>query len=188
MSRSVKKQLMLFALAAGLGLAAVHQLTKEAAETNRENWSRRLVLEAAGLNPEEWTQGGDLQLLQSGHDWQLLRGARVTALVLYHAGEPGYNGRIPLWVGLAPDGRILGVRVISHRETPGLGDRIETDVSPWIHQFRGRSLGNPGISGWALKQHGGDFDGFSGATITPRAVVAGIGKVLQKHERLNAEP
>jgi len=90
----------------------------------------------------------------------------------------GYNGSIHLLIVIAPDGRLRGVRVLSHRETPGLGDRIEAARSDWIQGFAGRSLGDPPISRWAVRRDGGDFDQFAGATITPRAVVKAIKKTL----------
>ena len=91
----------------------------------------------------------------------------------------GYNGTIKLLVGIKVDGRIAGVRVISHRETPGLGDKIEVQRHPWIHTFRGKSLQQPSLQRWKVQRDGGDFDQFTGATITPRAVVAAVTQTLQ---------
>ncbi len=85
----------------------------------------------------------------------------------------GYNGRIELWVGVDEAGIIEGVRVKSHQETPGLGDRIELDVSDWILGFEGYSL-RVDESSWDVKRFGGDFDQFTGATITPRAVIHAV--------------
>jgi len=79
----------------------------------------------------------------------------------------GYAGPIALILGLDIQGKILGVRVLAHTETPGLGDRIEIQRDDWILSFNGRSLGNPPAERWAVKKDGGDFDQFSGATITP---------------------
>ncbi len=90
----------------------------------------------------------------------------------------GYNGSIHLLVGIDMDGTLTGVRVIAHRETPGLGDDIEADRSVWILQFNGLSLNNPGSEKWAVKRDGGVFDQFTGATITPRAVVKAIYRSL----------
>jgi electron transport complex protein RnfG len=91
----------------------------------------------------------------------------------------GYNGSIKLLVGIYADGRLAGVRVISHRETPGLGDKIEIQRHPWIDSFSGKSLQQPSEQGWKVKRDGGDFDQFTGATITPRAVVAAVKQSLQ---------
>ena len=90
----------------------------------------------------------------------------------------GYNGSIHLLVGIDMNGVLTGVRVISHRETPGLGDDIETDRSAWILKFTGLSLNDPGSEKWAVKRDGGVFDQFTGATITPRAVVKAIYRSL----------
>jgi electron transport complex protein RnfG len=90
----------------------------------------------------------------------------------------GYNGPITLLVGLDVRGKISGVRVVSHRETPGLGDAIEVKRSPWIKRFNGRSLGDPPVQKWAVKRDGGLFDQFTGATITPRAVVDAVKQSL----------
>jgi len=90
----------------------------------------------------------------------------------------GYNGEIKLLVGIYYDGSLAGVRVISHRETPGLGDRIEEKRSDWILTFRSRSLENPGTKDWRVKRDGGAFDQFTGATITPRAIVKAVKNCL----------
>lgn len=90
----------------------------------------------------------------------------------------GYNGRIRLLVGLKADGTVTGVRVLSHKETPGLGDAIEIEKSDWITEFGGKSLGRPPKSQWAVEADGGQFDQFTGATITPRAVVSAVRRAL----------
>lgn len=84
----------------------------------------------------------------------------------------GYSGAMTLLIGVnAKDKTLTGVRVVQHKETPGLGDKIETRKSPWILDFDGKSLSNPDIDAWAVKKDGGEFDQFTGATITPRAIV-----------------
>ncbi|RCX31983.1 electron transport complex subunit RsxG [Thioalbus denitrificans] len=103
----------------------------------------------------------------------------AVSAVAYRMVAQGYSGDIVLLLGVAPDGSILGVRVLSHAETPGLGDRIEVQKSDWILGFSGLSLDNPATAEWAVKKDGGVFDSFSGATITPRAVVAGIRRGLE---------
>lgn len=86
----------------------------------------------------------------------------------------GYGGVITLMMGVESEGNILGVRVLSHKETPGLADKIELAKSLWITRFTGLSLANTSREQWAVKKDGGMIDQFSGATITPRAVVKGI--------------
>lgn len=105
--------------------------------------------------------------------YRAVRQGQVTGVAFQVMGL-GYSGEIELILGLDQAGRILGVRVLSHKETPGLGDRIEVAKDDWILGFDGLSLGDPPPERWAVKKDGGDFDQFSGATITPRGVVRAI--------------
>ncbi|MGH8035858.1 MAG: RnfABCDGE type electron transport complex subunit G, partial [Lysobacterales bacterium] len=84
-----------------------------------------------------------------------------------------------LLVGINADGSLTGVRVTSHKETPGLGDALDTARSEWILGFSGRSLDNPEPAGWAVRKDGGVYDQFTGATITPRAVVKAVHGALE---------
>jgi electron transport complex protein RnfG len=86
----------------------------------------------------------------------------------------GYAGEIKILMGVDPAGRIVGVRVLKHQETPGLGDKIEAAKARWIFDFDGKSLGQPAPDKWAVKKDGGQFDQFAGATITPRGVVKAV--------------
>lgn len=106
--------------------------------------------------------------------YRALRQNQTTA-VAFEVSGPGYGGStIVLVMGVDPAGNILGVRVIKHAETPGLGDKLELAKSDWILSFNGRSLSNPAPQGWAVKKDGGVFDQFTGATITPRSVVGSV--------------
>ena len=100
------------------------------------------------------------------------------AVIFNSIAPDGYNGRIYLLVGIYVDGSVAGVRVVKHAETPGLGDAIEARKSPWIHGFDGKSLGNPVLDRWSVRRDGGEFDQLTGATITPRAVVAAVRDTL----------
>ncbi|MDF5751005.1 electron transport complex subunit RsxG, partial [Klebsiella quasipneumoniae] len=86
----------------------------------------------------------------------------------------GYSGAIQLLVAADFRGTVLGTRVTEHHETPGLGDKIELRLSDWITHFAGKVIPGQGDSHWAVKKDGGDFDQFTGATITPRAVVNAV--------------
>jgi electron transport complex protein RnfG len=108
-------------------------------------------------------------------------GQPVAVLMMITAAD-GYNGDIRLLAGINTDGSILGVRVVSHRETPGLGDPIEIEKSDWILGFTEKSLRNPASEGWAVKRDGGKFDQFTGATISPRAIVKTIHNTLKYFE------
>ena len=102
----------------------------------------------------------------------------VSAVILPVVAPDGYSGRIELLVGINADGSIAGVRSVNHRETPGLGDRIDTTKSQWVLDFNGKSLSMPVPEQWAVKKDGGQFDQFAGATITPRAVVKAVYQAL----------
>lgn len=104
------------------------------------------------------------------------------AVVITTIAPDGYSGNIRLLVGIRHDGSLLGVRAIKHRETPGLGDAIEADRSDWILGFDNKSLGDPPLDRWKVKKDGGAFDQLTGATITPRAVVAAVKRSLQYYE------
>jgi len=101
------------------------------------------------------------------------------AVLLEFVATDGYSGSIRLLIAVAPDGTVLGVRSVSHHETPGLGDFIDAGKSDWIRRFSGKSLGDPAAARWRVRKDGGDFDQYTGATITSRAVVGAVGRTLQ---------
>ncbi|MGZ5008350.1 MAG: electron transport complex subunit RsxG [Methylobacter sp.] len=107
------------------------------------------------------------------------KNGNVSAVCFKFTAPDGYSGAINMIMGIDRDGNILGVRVLSHKETPGLGDKIEVTKSDWILKFAGRSLDNLAPSKWAVKKDGGEFDQFAGATITPRKSVQAIYRGLQ---------
>ncbi|MDD2721380.1 MAG: electron transport complex subunit RsxG [Gallionella sp.] len=102
-----------------------------------------------------------------------------TAVVLQPIAPDGYSGKIALIVAIRSNGEINGVRVVTHHETPGLGDYIELPKSPWIKQFDGKSGENLSDGDWKVIKDGGKFDSVAGATITPRAVVKAVHKAVQ---------
>ena len=101
------------------------------------------------------------------------KGSRVAAVVFQVQGR-GYAGPVVSMMGVDREGHLLGVRVITHKETPGLGDKIEPAKDKWIFAFDGKFLGDPAADKFAVKKDGGVFDQFAGATITPRAVVNSV--------------
>ena len=113
---------------------------------------------------------------------------QVTAVSFKFVAPDGYAGPISLVMGIDKNGEILGVRVIAHVETPGLGDKIEISKSKWVLSFNGKSLDNLSVEQWTVKKDGGVFDQFAGATITPRKVVQAIKRGLEfyrvHHQRL----
>ncbi len=105
----------------------------------------------------------------------------VAALFVVTARD-GYSGAIRLLVGIRSDGAITGVHALAHRETPGLGDRIDASRSDWMSQFTGRSLADPVVPGWRIRRDGGEFDQLTGASVTSRAVVGAVRETLQYFE------
>ncbi|MFM8331657.1 MAG: electron transport complex subunit RsxG [Candidatus Methylumidiphilus sp.] len=129
----------------------------------------------------------DVKTISEGKTETLVYVARqqgaVTAVAFKFIANGGYSGPISLMMGVDKDGAVLGVRVVAHAETPGLGDKIERDKSDWILSFNKRSLDNLAPERWKVKKDGGEFDQFAGATITPRAVVGGVSAGLQFFRR-----
>lgn len=115
------------------------------------------------------------------------QGKKPVAAIFNPVTPEGYNGSIRLLVGIHDEGILGGVRVISHQETPGLGDLIELRKSKWILNFTGRSLNNPTEKAWKVKRDGGIFDQLTGATITPRAVVKMVKNTLLFYQKYKEE-
>jgi len=103
----------------------------------------------------------------------------VVAVAIPVVTSRGYSGDIRLLVGVDAAGEVLGVRVLQQNETPGLGDKITADRSDWILDFLGRRLGDPPAEEWKVKKDGGVFDQFTGATVSPRAVVGAVRDALE---------
>lgn len=106
----------------------------------------------------------------------------VEGVILPVVTQQGYNGRISLLVGIRRDGVIQGVRIVQHSETPGLGDQIERHKSAWVEGFNGHSQNSIPTTGWQVRKDGGHFDQFTGATITPRAVIHAVKNSLIYHQ------
>jgi electron transport complex protein RnfG len=168
----------LFCFGFGLVLAITDQVTAEdiglrAVEDRKASLGQVIPEEIHDNNlvKDVLTLRGD-----DGRDVTVYRATRhgkVTG-VAYEIYGTGYAGEIKLMMGVDGAGRLLGVRVLAHHETPGLGDKIEAKKSDWIVRFDGLSLGNPPEEKWKVKKDGGQFDQFAGATITPRGVVKAI--------------
>ncbi|MFN3077115.1 MAG: electron transport complex subunit RsxG [Alphaproteobacteria bacterium] len=126
---------------------------------------------------------------ETGEEVKIYRGTKAGKVtgVAYEIRGSGYAGAIRLIMGVDPNGHILGVRAVSFKETPGLGDKIDAKKSDWITRFTGKFLGDPPKDKWKVKKDGGVFDQFSGATITPRAVVNAIRKGLEFFESHKAQ-
>jgi len=171
-----------FALIAAAVLGTAHELTEGPIQRRERAELRRTLNRVVPPTAYDNTLVRATRVVRTarGDAVRVYRGTRdgaVTA-VAFQVLAPGYNGPIRLLMGLERHGRVLGVRVLDHQETPGLGDRIEARKSDWILDFTGRSLGNPLRGQWTVEKDGGVFDQFTGATITPRGVVAGVRRGL----------
>ncbi|MEH8020578.1 MULTISPECIES: electron transport complex subunit RsxG [Rheinheimera] len=126
---------------------------------------------------------------QALYRWR--KDGQLAAYLIETTAPDGYSGNIDLIVAVTPEGTILGTRILNHQETPGLGDKIEARRSPWIFSFNDKTVTDNNASKWAVRKDGGDFDQFTGATITPRAVINAVRKAtlfIQQHPELATQP
>ncbi len=167
----------------GVGLVALtHELTVERIAANQRlallaTLQRLVPPERADndiLGDQIRVQDRDLLGSDTNTVYRARHGSDPVALILDPVVPNGYAGPMRLLVSVLPDGRLQGVRVVSHHETPGLGDLIEEQRSDWIHGFDGKSLTDPPLDKWGVKRDGGVFDQFTGATITPRSLVRAV--------------
>lgn len=179
-----------FALLTALILATTDHLTKDRiAESERvaaqralfeivplERHNNDLLVDIQPIPEQHWKTLG----LSDGGDIYIARyNQQPVAAIIPSITSEGYSGDIAMIIGVNFDGSIAGVRVVEHRETPGLGDKVDVKKSDWILAFNGKSLSNPERSSWEVKKDRGDFDQFTGATITPRAVIHQIARTLE---------
>ena len=139
-----------------------------------DRYDNRVVEDAIAVIAPEWL-GTD----QPVTVYRARNNGLPVALFATPYAPDGYSGPIQLLIGVYADGTLAGVRVLGHKETPGLGDGIDEKRSPWILVFAGKSLGNPKLERWKVKKDGGVFDQFTGATVTPRAVVKATRRFLE---------
>jgi electron transport complex protein RnfG len=165
------------ALLASGALAAVSNLTGPAiaaaeAKDLRDSLSEVLP---AGLADNDFLKD-TVELERDGKTVTVYRARHGSELkaALFKVAERGYGGEIQILMAVDADGRMLGVRILKHSETPGLGDKIDVRKDDWVLDFNGKSLGDPAPEKWGVKKDNGVFDQFAGATITPRAVVKAV--------------
>ena len=201
--RSNSIALALFALATALVLSSVDNLTRDKIDYAERMAAQRALLEI--VPPER--HNNDLLLdtqpvpeafwsvlgLDKGGNIHIARyNGQPIAAIIPTVTPDGYSGDIAMIIGVNSEGTIAGVRVVQHKETPGLGDKIDLKKNNWILSFNGKSLSNTATSEWAVKKDGGQFDQFTGATITPRAVINQVVATLvyfnQDRERLFTQP
>jgi electron transport complex protein RnfG len=176
------------AIAIALVLATVNSLTHDRIRHNQHAW---LLQRLDALVPPAMHDNDLLDdavrvtapdLLGTGEEVSVYRARRAgqpVAVIVQTVAPNGYRGPIDLLVAIAADGSLLGVQVIQHHETPGLGDAFEHDRGAWLNKFRGKSLEHPPQQRWTVRKDGGEFDAFTGATITPRAIVRSVRYALE---------
>lgn len=193
LGRSISKNSLLlaaFALATAGTLALTNLWTKDRIATAERAAQQRALFEIVPLQTHDNDMLTDvipvpLDALQALNvrSGSVIHRARlngeITALIVPAVAPDGYSGDIEMIVGVNRDGSLAGVRVLRHKETPGLGDKIDLKKHQWILSFNGKSLQLPLLDGWKVKKDGGEFDQFAGATITPRAVVGQVKRVLE---------
>jgi len=184
--------LMLFAVVGGGVVGITYQGTAEQIAANERaamlhnlnqilpahSYDNDLIHDTLQLAPDE-----RLGQEETSTAYVARQDGNIRAIIFSTIAPDGYSGKIKMLVGVNVDGSLAGVRVTNHHETPGLGDAIDIERSDWVLKFQGRSLQNPAGKGWAVKRDGGVFDQFTGATITPRAVVKAVHQTLIYFDR-----
>ncbi len=190
MSRGILKNgVTLAAIAAicTLLVAATYRVTADRISANEQAWLERSLEPALSgvffdgsvteykleLDPPHDLPGNDAAII-----YRVFSESEPVAALFAVTARNGYAGPIRILVGVEVDGSISGVRIVEHRETPGLGDRIHQSRSDWVYQFDGRSLSDPVEARWLLEVDGGAFDQITGASVTPRAIIKAIRETL----------
>jgi Na+-translocating ferredoxin:NAD+ oxidoreductase subunit G len=193
-AETAKPVVVLVLLAAGLTavIAVVAGITRERIAHNEQAWiTQRLdALVPPAMHDNDLladsiavTSPDLLGSAQPVRIYRARRGGAPVAAVIRAIAPDGYRGPIELLVAIGQDGRLVGVQVIRHDETPGLGDAFESRDVHWLDRFRGRSLTDPPTQRWTVRRDGGDFDAFTGATITPRAIIKAVRNALDYYQR-----
>lgn len=168
-------------------VAFTHSQTAERIGANEKAWIERSLQPAlAGLFFDSAVTESKI-VIPAPHDlpgtddaiiYRVYAAEQPVAALFVVSARDGYAGPIRFLAGVSMDGTVTGVRVIEHRETPGLGDRIELTKSDWVLQFDGTSLRSPDAANWSIKGDSGSFDQLTGASVTPRAIVKAVKQTL----------
>jgi electron transport complex protein RnfG len=174
-----------------VGLVTFANLTRDRIARNQQAWIKQHM--DALVPPQSYDNDPLTDNIEVMAPELLGTAAPVMAYRMRKAGLPvavairsiapdGYRGPLELLVAIAPGGQLIGVQVIRHNETPGLGDAFENRDAGWLDKFRGLSLAKPPQQRWTVRPDGGDFDAFTGATITPRAIVKAVRRTLEFYQ------
>jgi electron transport complex protein RnfG len=179
----------MFALGTTLLISATFLLTKDRIAIEQRKAEEKALLEIVPASRHDNSMLDDtiivdastagLSLRDTKQIYLARQNGKAVAAVIPVVAPDGYSGDISLIVGVNVDGSIAGVRALKHKETPGLGDYVDIKKSDWVLGFNGTSLESPPLTRWGVKKDKGHFDQFTGATITPRAVVAATLRALQ---------
>ncbi|MCT6700657.1 electron transport complex subunit RsxG [Rheinheimera sp. 4Y26] len=202
MLRFVSKNALLLGTAAAICVAlvsSINQLTAPEIARQTELEKLRLIQEVLppGAAAPELLQDCVVQRLPEvffqaeAKMYRWRSAAQTPAFVVETTAPDGYSGNIQLLAAIDLQGTVLAVRVLNHKETPGLGDKIETRKSDWIHSLAQQQIQGADDKRFAVKKDGGQFDQFAGATITPRALIAAVKRTalyLKQHPELMSQP
>jgi len=178
---------VLFAI---IALAATNALTKKRILETQKQWRQKTLFailpdttfDQDPLSNEHFIRTDALSMSGPVPVYPVFVEEKPYAAILTLDAPDGYNGNIRILLGIRVDGVVLGARVLEHHETPGLGDDIELKRSDWILGFNGKSLNTSPTEDWTVRKLGGTFDAFTGATITPRAVINAVHRALRWFE------
>ena len=164
-------------------VATTYHLTKDRIAANERAFLERKLAPVLGSIAFEGSISESKRLIKAPHDlpgredalvYRVYSDDRPVAALFAVTAPDGYAGPIRILLGIDVNGVVTGLRVLEHRETPGLGDKIEESKSDWVYQFAGKSLGDPAVEDWSIRRDGGEFDQLSGASVTPRAVITAV--------------
>lgn len=175
-----------FAVVCAAVIAITQVSTKTTIADNEREFRAKALYEIvprSSIDNQLLEDSFEIQLAELGHKapvtaYRARKGGLVKTVIIPVIAPDGYSGNIHMIVGINADATVAGVRVLEHKETPGLGDKVETKKSDWILSFNAKSKQGTADSTWAVQKDGGAFDQFTGATITPRAVVNAVGRTL----------
>ena len=176
----------IFAIVTSAVIALTQLATRDAIQANKEAYQARALYEIVPRerDPDLLDHTLSMSAPELGVDgearlYQAIQDGEVKTVLMPVVAPDGYSGDIEMLVGINADSSLAGVRVLSHKETPGLGDKIELNKSDWILSFDGAEKAVGRDESWAVEKDGGRFDQFTGATITPRAIVGATARAIE---------